>query len=78
MILLRKAPTVESLMSTLLRMIIPHVGIARLLVVPVVLLLVPVDDVGSVVMLENVVIAFGKVVALLLEPETILVALPDR
>ena len=77
MILLRKAPTVESLMSTLLRMIIPHVGIARLLV-SVVLLLVPVDDVGSVVMLENVVLAFGKVVAILLEPETTLVALPNR
>jgi len=61
-------------MSTLLRMITPHVEMARLLVsvVP----LVPVDNVGSVVMLENILL--GKVVAILLEPETILVALADR
>jgi len=67
-------------MSTLLRMITPHVGIARLLLVSMVPL-VPVDNVGSVVMLENVVLAFGKVVAIqlldLLVPDTILVALPD-
>jgi len=64
-------------MSTLLRMITPHVGILGLLLVSMVPLVL-VDNVGSVVMLENVVIAFGKVVALLLEPETILVDLPDR
>ena len=66
-------------MSTLLRLITPHVGILGLLLVPVVSL-VPVDNVGSVVMLENVVIAFGKVVAILdlLVPDTILVALADR
>ena len=60
-------------------MITPHVGILGLLLVSMVLLLVPVDDVGSVVMLENVVLAFGKVVAILdlLVPDTILVALPD-
>jgi len=65
------------MVSTLLCMITPHVGILGLLVVPVVSL-VPVDNVGSVVMLENVVLAFGKVVAILLEPETTLVALPNR
>jgi len=63
-------------MSCLLCMITPHVGILGLLLISMVPL-VPVDDVGSVVMLENVVLAFGKVVALLLEPETIVVALPD-
>jgi len=65
-------------MSTLLRMITPHVGILGLLVSMV--SLVPVDNVGSVVMLENVVLAFGKVVAImdLLVPDTILVALADR
>jgi len=68
-------------MSTLLRMITPHVGIARLLLVSMVPL-VPVDNVGSVVMLENVVLAFGKVVAIqlldLLVPDTILVDLADK
>jgi len=65
------------MMSTLLCMITPHVGILGLLLVSMVSL-VPVDDVGLVVMLENIVHAFGKVVAILLEPETTLVALPNR
>ena len=77
MILVRQAPTVECLMmSTLLRLITPHVGITRLLV-SIVVPLVPVDDVSSVIMLESVVLAFGKVVAILPVPDTILVPLPD-
>ena len=77
MILVRQAPTVECLMSTLLCMITPHVGIARLLI-SMVVPLVLVDDVSSVVVLESVVLAFGKVVAILPIPDTILVPLPDR